>query len=88
MNYSEAIRALKMERDTTDDIRARNTFSDLLYVMLRADTQKVKRWASDMEGTIAYVKNGNYAGTCDDARRILTRRKPATITSAACWDRK
>jgi len=50
---------------------ARITFDSIIDVMLKAGTTDCMKWAAYTEIIIEKVFNGRYAGTHDDARKLL-----------------
>ena len=76
MWINESIDAFSKARDDADingNYKARNTFMNIIGVMYKANTQNCKKWAEHTEGIIESVLSGCYAGTYDEARKLLNR---------------
>jgi len=73
--YDSTTAFVKARDDAASDgnYNARNTFMSILDVMYKAGTHTCKKWAEHTETIIESVLNGNYAGTSEDAKKLLNR---------------
>ena len=69
----DALDKLEICRDEASNLRKfdeRNTFEAIIRVMLIVNTQTAKKYAASVDKLIAHVKQGNYANTDKDAKRL------------------
>ena len=69
----EALDKLETCRDEASNLLKfdeRNTFEAAIRVLLIVNTQTAKKYAASVDKLIAHVKQGNYANTDNDAKRL------------------